>query len=296
MISPRTGIRPDEVRFGGQHVLFVEGKDRNAIDPNVLRHLLDPGIRVEPLGPSYSVKSVAEALYVYHPNYYFLVDRDHHDEAFIERCWRNFPDPDTHNLLVWRRREIENYFLEPGYLSRSRFCRVERDTLKEQVLRVANDRLFLDAANCAIISIREELKRKWIEIFSNPQEFQDAEMALSRLQAAREFEDHRNKVARTVSADEVARRFRECLERMTGDQSTLDFGAGQWVSLIQGKKILSQLINSTSFHVQTADGTVVTDIKEKINDVAKDLLQQDDDVQPQDFIDLRQLIHERITS
>lgn len=296
MISPRTGIRPDEVRFGGQHVLFVEGKDRNAIDPNVLSHLLDPGIRVEPLGPSYSVKSVAEAFYVYHPNYYFLVDRDHHDEAFIKRCWRNFPDPDTHNLLVWRRREIENYFLEPGYLSRSRFCRVERDTLKEQVLRVANDRLFLDAANCAIISIREELKRKWIEIFSNPQEFQDAEMALSRLQAAREFEDHRNKVARTVSADEVACRFRECLERMTGDQSTLDFGAGQWVSLIQGKKILSQLINSPSFHVQTADGTVVTDIKEKINDVAKDLLQQDDDVQPQDFIDLRQLIHERITS
>lgn len=294
MTRPRTGIRPAEVRFRSQHVLFVEGKDRRSIDPNVLGQLLDPSIRVEPLGPSYSVKSVAEALHNYHPEYYFLIDRDHQDEAFVESCWRNFPDPDTHNLLVWRRREIENYFLEPEYLSHSRFCRVGRNELKEQVLGFSNARLFLDAANGAIISIREELKKNWIQIFSNPQEFPDAETALSRLQAAREFEDHRKNVARNVSAAQVGRRFRKCLDEMTGGQSRLDFGTGKWLSLIQGKKILSQLINSPSFHVQTADGTVVTDIKEKINDVANDLIQQDDSVQPQDFIELKRLIHERI--
>jgi len=79
-------------------------------------------IRIRPLGPSYSVKSVAEALHPFHPTYYFLIDRDyHHNDDFVGRCWDNFPDPATHNLLVWRYREIENYFLEPDYLAYSDF-------------------------------------------------------------------------------------------------------------------------------------------------------------------------------
>lgn len=62
MINVTTGIRAEEVRLQGQHVLFVEG-------------------------------------------------RDHHKHDFVEGCWKNFPDPDTDHLLVWRCREIENYFL-----------------------------------------------------------------------------------------------------------------------------------------------------------------------------------------
>ncbi len=121
MINVTTGIRAEEVRLQGQHVLFVEGRYRDAVDPNVLNALFSFGLRIEPLGPSFWVRSVAEALHPHHPTHYFLIDRDHHKHDFVEDCWKNFPDRNTRNLLVWRRREIENYFLEPRYLSQSKY-------------------------------------------------------------------------------------------------------------------------------------------------------------------------------
>ena len=102
MISVKKSIRSEEIRFRGEHILFVEGKDKNAVDPKVLSQLFDNKIRVEPLGASFSVKSVSEALYLHHPSYYFLIDRDHQDDDFVQKCWKNFPAPETHNLLIWR--------------------------------------------------------------------------------------------------------------------------------------------------------------------------------------------------
>lgn len=293
MISVKAGIRAEEVRLQSQHVLFVEGKDRNSIDPKVLDELFDRSIRIEPLGPCFSVKSVAEALFIYHPTYYFLIDRDHHNNDFIDQCWGNFPDPATHNLLVWRRREIENYFLEPGYLFQSKFCVVSQDEVERRVLQFANERLFLDAANRVITSIREELKRNWIQQFSNPADFSSKETALQRLKRANEFDQHRTNVDQKVSADEVERRFHEHLGIMTGGQAHLAFGVGDWLHMVQGKKILAQVINSGCFQVLTADGIPVTG-REKINEVVKDLLQKDTSIQPADFVALKQLIDTRI--
>ena len=116
MIRVKSPVGPDEVRFDAGHVLFVEGRGDDAIDPTVLRVLLGDQLRIEPLGASFSVTSVAEALHQFHPNYYFLVDRDHHDYDFVEQCWSNFPEAGKRNLLVWRQREIENYFLDPDSL------------------------------------------------------------------------------------------------------------------------------------------------------------------------------------
>ena len=293
MLSVRTGIRPEEVRHQAQHVLFVEGKDKNALDPTVLKELLDPRVRIEPLGASFSVKSVAEALHPHHPTYYFLIDRDHHDNGFINRYWNNFPDPDTHNLLIWRRREIENYFLEPDYLVQSQYCRVEEDELERQILQFAKKRLFLDAANHVIISIREELKRNWIETFSNPNEFSSKEIALEKLKCANEFEQHRTNVENKVSVEEVERRFYECLAAMTPDQDQLAFGQGDWLDMVQGKSVFRQVINSGSFQVRTSDGTALQG-SEKLNEVVKDLLRQAEDVQPADFVELKRLITKRI--
>lgn len=151
------GIRAEEVRLQGQHVLFVEGSDEESVDPKVLNELFSNRIRIEPLGPSFSVRSVAEALQPYHPTYYFLIDRDHYDDSFIDKCWSNFPNPATNNLLVWRRREIENYFLDPEYLLQSKFCKVSQVHLENSILQFANDRLFLDIANHVIIHIREDM-------------------------------------------------------------------------------------------------------------------------------------------
>ena len=291
MLRIRPGIRPEEVLHQAQHVLFVEGNDENALDPTVLKGLFDPPLRIEPLGASFSVKSVAEALHPHHPTYYFLIDRDHHDNDFINRCWHNFPNPDTHNLLIWRRREIENYFLEPDYLVQSQFCRVEQDDLEQQILQFANKRLFLDAANHVIISIREELKENWIEKFSDPDEFSTKEIALEKLERTNEFEQHRTNVENKVSVEEMERRFYECLEAMTPDQDQLAFGRGDWLDMVQGKSVFRQVINSGSFQVKTKDGTVLQG-RERLNEVVKDLLRKDE--QPTDFMELKRLITRRI--
>lgn len=293
MISAKIGIRAEEVRLQSQHVLFVEGRDKNSVDPNVLGALFGRSIKIEPLGPSFSVKSVAEALFSYHPTYYFLIDRDHYGNDFIDLCWGNFPNPSTHNLLVWRRREIENYFLEPAYLFQSKFCQVSQAELERNVMKWANERVFLDAANHVVTSIREELKRTWIQIFKDPAEFSTKAAALERLKTANEFDQHRTNVDKKVSADELDRRFHDYLGIMTGGQEQLVFGNGDWLHMVQGKKILSQVINSGCFHVQATDGTTLSG-REKINEVVKDLLQKDTSIQPTDFVALKQLIDARI--
>ena len=291
MLSVKTGISSEEVLH--QHVLFVEGNDANALDPTVLKELFDPPLRIESLGASFSVKSVAEALHPHHPTYYFLIDRDHHDNDFVNRCWNNFPNPDTYNLLIWRRREIENYFLEPDYLVQSKFCKVEEGDLERQILQFANKRLFLDVANHVVISIREELKRNWIKPFSNPDVFSTKDAALEKLKRTNKFEQHRTNVANKVSTEEVERRFYECLKLMTNGQEQLAFGQGDWLDMMRGKRVLAQVINFGSFQVKTSDGTALQG-REKINEIVKDLLRQAEDVQPDDFIELKRLITKRI--
>ncbi|MDE2741477.1 MAG: hypothetical protein OXI58_07820 [Gemmatimonadota bacterium] len=294
MIGVKTGIRPEEVRLQGQHVLFVEGSDKESVDPKVLNELFSGGIRIEPLGPSFSVRSVAEALQTYHPTYYFLIDRDHYDDSFIEERWDNFPDSNTNNLLVWRRREIENYFLDPDYLSRSKFCRVSQGSLEKEILQSANDRLFLDVANHVVIHIREELKENWIQKFTNPEEFSTKEDALRKLQKANEFGLYSNKVQEKVSLTELERRFSEFLERMTGGQKQLSFGVGEWLDLVQGKKVFNRVVNNSAcFQVTTADGTALSG-RVKMKEIVKDLLRKGDAVQPRDFTRLKNLIIARI--
>ncbi|MDA3787023.1 MAG: hypothetical protein PF503_00775 [Desulfobacula sp.] len=220
MVSLKRGIRAEEVRLQGQHVLFVEGKDRSSVDPKVLGELFGTDtIKIEPLGPSYSIKSVAQALYSYHPTYYFLIDRDHHDDDFVAQCWNHFPDPDKYNLLVWKRREIENYFLDPNYLFQSKY--------------------------------------------------------------------------REVSQEEIEKRFEQALEEMTGGFDTLTIGQGKWMEMVQGKKVLSLIINSGCFKVEASDGSILNG-KEKLHAVIKDLLKKDAEVQPDDFLELKDLINSRI--
>ncbi len=108
-----------------------------------------------------------------------------------------------------------------------------------------------------------------------------------------EFEQHRTNVANKVSTEEVERRFYEYLELMTNGQDQLDFGRGDWLDMVQGKSVLTQVINSGSFQVRTLDGTPLQG-HEKIHEVVKDLLRQSEHVQPADFMELKRLITRRI--
>ena len=293
MIDVKTGISADEVRFAGNHVLFVEGKDKAAVDPKVLRDLVGNTITIQPLGPSYYVKSVAQALSKYHPTYYFLIDRDHHDDQAVESCWANFPDPNTHNLLIWRKREIENYFLDPTFLFHSKFVCVSQQLLNDTILQDATRRLFLEVTNAVIVSIREEFKRSWIVAFTNPDDFSTFDRALSKLRATTEFQEFRNTVTATVADAEIVNRFNLFYAEMTGGKQKLEFGSGNWLERMQGKKILGQVVNSNCFQVRDSRNNHLAG-REKLNEVVKDLLQKDDANLPTDFTQLKRLIDQRI--
>ncbi len=179
----KTSIRSEEVLQTSQHVVFIEGKGEDAIDPSVLRNLLGEKVQIRPLGASFSVKSVVEALFPHHPTYYFVVDRDHfHTQSDVEGYWENFPNPETHNLLVWKRRELENYFIDPEYLGKSKYFKGKVADLSNLVLRFAQERLFLDVVNYVLVCLREEQKQTWIEVCRNPADFADKSVALAKLQ------------------------------------------------------------------------------------------------------------------
>ncbi len=295
MIRINKGIRPEEIRHNGRHVLFVEGRDNDSLDPRIVEELFEGMIRIEPLGASFSVKSVAEALHPFHPTYYFLIDRDHHDDDFINRCWDNFPDEQTHNLLIWKYREIENYFLEPDYLSCSDFLKVTKQVLTNKIKQLCQERLYLDAANHVIVSIREELKRNWIQKFTNPSDFETREQAIRNLRAANEFETFKNSVAAKVDLDDIERRFDHIFNKMTKGIEPLEFGTGKWLEMIQGKKVLPRVIHSECFKVSDLEGNPLQG-KDKVNQVVKNLLKKDISKQPPDFRELKRLVEARLFS
>ena len=151
----------------------------------------------------------------------------------------------------------------------------------------------MDVANHVVIHIREELKENWIKKFTNPEEFSTEQDALRKLQKANEFGRYSNKVQKKVSPAELKRRFSEFLERMTGGQEQLGFGVGEWLDLIQGKKVFNQVVNSACFRVTKADDTALSG-REKMNEIVEDLLRKGDAVQPEDFTKLKSLIVARI--
>jgi len=296
MIQVVRGIYPEDIRQSGRHVLFVEGIGGDSFDPQIIGELFDRMIRIRPLGPSYSVKSVAEALHPFHPTYYFLIDRDyHHNDDFVGRCWDNFPDPATHNLLVWRYREIENYFLEPDYLAYSDFLVVSRDALEDKIRRFCQQRLYLDAANHVIVSIREELKRNWIQKFTNASEFSTRDQALARLHNAEAFKIFKSDVAAATDKDDIEHRFDDILNIMTNGSGQLEFGKGKWLEMTQGKKVFLQIVNSECFKVKDLEGRLLQG-KDKISQVAKNLLRKEFAKQPGDFQKLKTLVEDRLNS
>ena len=293
MITVKSDVRSEEILQSRRHVLFVEGSDPEGIDPQILRVLLEDKIRVEVLGPSFHIESAARALFSHHPDYYFLIDRDHYEDEFVRKCWDEFPSPETPNLLVWRRREIENYFLDPAYLEHSSYLKVSTDRLSEQIVESCNRRLFLDVVNQVIISIRENHKRRWIELFSNPNEFGTYDEALRKLTAIAQFPERLNFVRESVGAERLQAMFHDIYVRFTGDRYPLEYGVGEWLQFIKGKKVFPQVMGSC-FEVKDKNANRING-KDKLREIAKDLVKKGIDVQPQDFQDIHRIIMKRIS-
>ena len=293
-----TNVAADAVNFQNRHILYVEGGGQS-IDVEVLKPFFDNILAVQPLCQASSIRSVAESLYPTHPTYYFLIDRDHHlEDNYVETCWKNFPDPEKSNLLIWRRKELENYFLEPSLLIKSNFCKKEYKEdngrgLQEKIVSLSQERLYLDVVNYVIVSLREDFKQNWIEKFSNPSDFPDETSALTWLTNMQELKDFSEKVLQQTTEQEITVRFRNFLDQMTGGEETLQWGIGKWLSMISGKSIFHTLVN-LCFQVTNQQGKIFQG-KEAINLVARDLLQTGENL-PSDILDLRELIRAQVNS
>jgi hypothetical protein len=298
MVGIKRGIEAEEARQSARHRLFVEGGN-SSIDSQVLTTLFTKNkinLLVEPLAHSSNLRTVAQALYPYHPYYYFLIDRDHHDDPFVESCWRNFPDESTHNLLIWRRREIENYFLCPEYLARSEYLSCSREELKQCICEIASKRVFLDIANIVILQLKKELNKDWIEPFKDTgiTEFSRRDTTLAKL-----MEKHKN-AKQTCDILEKLRdyplsdRFNKTIDEFFGDgQDELEFGHGSWLKMIKGKHVLPTVIDKC-FRVKDAAGKYLQG-RERCMEVVKSLLKLPLEDQPSDFNELYQLISARVS-
>ncbi len=300
MIEVRQPSRTEEIRQTARHTLFVEGAGSGGLDQTVLRELLPRQIRVRALGPSFHVRSVAEALYVYHPDYYFLIDRDHHDDQFVEGCWNSFPDPEKSNLLVWRRRELENYFLIPEYLAKlddpeaAVALTVTGDELCACILECCRQRVYLDAANLTIIELRESLKETWIQTFERVSDFATKEAAIDMLNNLPQFQGQISKVSDALQEQRVIDLFEEILGRFTGGCEPLEFTHGQWLHVVRGKRVLPTVVNRC-FRARDRTGTLLQgDVRQE--EVMKALVRKPLDDQPDDFRQLHSLMSERIKS
>lgn len=125
-------------------------------------------------------------------------------------------------------------------------------------------------------------------MFSDLSKFPTKESALAKLKEASEFDQHRVNVSRSLSFEQIERRFIDSLQVMTGGEDGIVFGMGKWIDYISGKKVLNEVVHSNKFRVPTLTG------REKLNAIITDLLRQDLDNMPDDFVALRNVITSRI--
>lgn len=216
------GAAVEDVLQNAKHTLFVEGKDNQAFDPIVMKELLSNNslqMTVKPMGFSDNVRSAAQALISHHPSYYFLIDRDDNDDLTVEKSWNSFPDSSQHNLLIWKKRELENYFIEPIYLSNSLFLKenISVDDLRERIVAECNQRIFIDAANFTILHLNKKITKKLGYSFSDFNQFkckEDGEQKLEEVLTT-EIASKKNEIDEILTIDIVKQIYFEFVQELS---------------------------------------------------------------------------------
>jgi hypothetical protein len=299
-----TGLSESAIEQRSGHKLFIEGNDES-FDRTVMGELLgELGVAVRPLGPCRHIKAAAQALHAQEPTYYFLIDRDYHDEAEVERSWQNFPDPKTHNLLIWRKRELENYFLDPPYLAASPWLLpgTSVETLQELIVARAQARIYLEAANLVLVALREDQKRSPVEELTGPEQFPSEAAAVAGLIGHVALHARPAVLAQELAESRLRERLGQVLDRLFGDREhqQLRWGVGTWVDEVSGKQLFRAVVNRY-FHVkdqrgQRLLGKDVVQGTDPEKSVVKSLLARPLAEQPRDFQALVGLLTARLRS
>lgn len=294
----RRGIDATLALQSARHKVFVEGSDDEEIDPVVISELLKtnglPQIDVRPMGGCDNVRSAAQALIRDHPSYYFLIDRDDQDIENVEKSWTNFPNSTTHNMVIWRKRELENYFIDPAYIEKSEFLRVTPSMLRQRILDECNRRLFLDAANLTLSALKRSIRIQFAPDFTNPTNFKTEADGAKVLDESIELEAKRNSFVSIFKKTAVNKIYSDFVAELCGGSLPLTYGSGTWLERMSGKETFRSIAGSC-FRVTAASGTTLRG-KIQNNEIAKQLLQLPLTEQPQDFQILVNLLDQRAKS
>lgn len=292
---------PDEIEQDAKYVLFVEGQNGTSFDREIIHTFLTDNellIKVQALGSCRPMQQAALALYTYNPDYFFLIDRDdNYSDNMINKNWENFPDPNFQNLLIWRCRELENYFLFPEYISQSQWFRrtYSQEKLRKLILEEANKRVYLDALNIAIMRLRSNLEHNGIESLSDKKlkECTNKTNTLSMFWETENLKISRERIIDKLEDANFIKEFDNVLENLFGEgQTELTFGMGKWLQMINPKPILDTVLGRC-FEVKNAKDKVVIGTERKLQ-VAKDLVRMPLAKQPEDFQELYRKISERL--
>jgi hypothetical protein len=288
--------RPEDsesVEQAAAHTLWVEGDERSD-DYIALNELLHRLVAIRGLGVKSQMTSVAKAMHGNHQSYYFLVDRDAFDDDTVERSWANFPDPTQNNLLIWRRKEIENYFIDPDFVTKSEFFQGERNEYIKQLQQEATRRVYFDAVNRVIVEVREQVKASWIDCLRyHDTDFQNADGAQARLLACQEFATKVQTDGQLLHENNLQTLFQTQIQEMLGGMESCVYGTGRWLELMCGKELFHALIGTRFFKVEGRNGRQLSGRDKRIG-LIKSLVRLPDPDLPADFVQLKQLI-QRVT-
>lgn len=289
-IEIQTEIEPSDINNGSTRVLFVEGFDKKT-DASVLTDFFH-NINIKGLGASLSLKSAASAFMECFPLYYFIIDRDGHTESDVNQAWDDFKNKKT-NLLIWRKKEFESYFLDPQLLLESRYIKkgVTEEALQSKIIQFAKDKVYWYALRRTIVSLREKIKRNWISIPKYHEGvFDSIQSSVDYILKSENYHSHKRELPSVLEDDNVMRIYTSELQILTGGASELTWDVGSWLDLIPAKKVLNDVIFSGNFfkRVGRLKGQKLS-TQEELTFILNDLLSNEDHV-PQDFLELRNLL------
>jgi len=290
------GVDATEVLQKAKHKLFVEGKDNQEIDFFVIQELLNnnelTAIEVQAMGGCDNVRSAAQALIHEHSSYYFLIDRDDQDQTTVNESWLKFPDPNSYNMLIWRKRELENYFIAPEYIGKSSFLKPDIN-VDQCILNECNRRLFLDAANLTLYALSRELRKPLtIKHFAEPAQFKNANDGLMQLEQLSGLVDKKTKVVAILKNDNVKEIYAGFVKELSGDRLSLKYDSGTWLERMSGKEVFRVIANEC-FQVRDAANNLLTG-KEQNKQIARQLSKLPLTQQPTDFQELVALLKKRV--
>jgi len=295
MIAVQTGVGSEDSLEAARYVVWVEGEDES-IDAVVVREVLRGLDRwsgwVKGLGKSSGIRATARAMRAYHPHYYFVVDRDHFADEVVEETWSSFPDRSRDNLLIWRKRSVENYLLDPNILGCSRHLKPGFDIAGE-LEKVARKHVFMDIANAVILEVREQLKAEWIRLFRDPAPFDNKDRAWDGLKQRTEWAEKRKAANELLAETTLSDLFDAAHDRFLGSSAVPRHGEGRWRDLMAGKPLYNHLVNR-AFEVVDREGVAVHG-RDAQHAVAIDLIASGDCL-PDDFVRLRQFIETLATA